>query len=393
MFKSAEVTVIHFSSKSFWRGGEQQITFLIEEYKQLGIGQVLLCPENSLLHRRMKNTVRCFTFTKLLNIDPICSGLLAAICKKHPHAVVHVHDSTAHTIAVISGVFFFNRTPVVLSRRVDFEIKPGFLSTFKYNYPTVKSIICVSRSIQSVIQVRIRDNSKLVTILSGIDVEFHAGVSKNGLLKERYNLPLDAILVGNTAALAPHKDYYTFVDTADLLVKSDKRFRFFIIGDGPEYKSIRSYIRKKGLHEYIAMTGFLEEASTILPELDFFLMTSRSEGLGTSIMNAFACKVPVISTDAGGIPEIITDKETGLLAPVRNARALADHVLRLVDDPELKDSIVARAYQRIQEFSKKQTAKQTLEIYRKVLNGSDILLSQTRSENPTTDVLRGSPGN
>ena len=69
-----------------------------------------------------------------------------------------------------------------------------------------------------------------------------------------------------------------------------------------------------------------------MPELDAFLITSETEGLGTSVIDAFVCKVPVVATNAGGIPELVKHKETGLLAEVKDAKTLADNINLLFSD-------------------------------------------------------------
>jgi glycosyltransferase involved in cell wall biosynthesis len=373
MEEKASFSVIHFSTKLSWRGGEQQITYLIEELARLGVQQTMLCPGNSVLLQRSAGLLPCFTYRKRFNYDLITAFNLNSICRKYPSPLIHVHDSTAHTIAVLSGFFFRNRTPVIVSRRVDFPINPGFLSTLKYNFPTVRRIICVSGNIMEVIKPRIRDKSKLCIIFSGIDLLQFGSRQATGKLKHDYNLPPGSILVGNTSALAPHKDYHTFIDTAEALLKSNKNFRFIIIGEGPEAVPISRYIHEKGLEEYIIMTGFRNDVHSILHELDLFLITSKTEGLGTSILDAFASGVPVVATRAGGIPEIITDNENGLLASVRDPAELAGNIIRLIRDADLRAEIIRNASRRVRSFSKERTAEETLKIYRQTMNGSEAI--------------------
>ena len=99
-----------------------------------------------------------------------------------------------------------------------------------------------------------------------------------------------------------------------------------------------------------------------------FLMTSETEGLGTSILDAFAAKVPVVATAAGGIPEMIIHKKTGMLAPIKDAENLARNVNELLANANLRAELIAGAYQHLQSFSKEQTALKTLEIYKEILS-------------------------
>ena len=99
-------------------------------------------------------------------------------------------------------------------------------------------------------------------------------------------------------------------------------------------------------------------------------MTSETEGLGSTLLDAFACRVPVVATAAGGIPEIIHHKKTGLLAPVADAQTLARNVQELIQDTALRERIVNQAYASLSKFSKENMALKTLEIYRQVLGES-----------------------
>ena len=105
----------------------------------------------------------------------------------------------------------------------------------------------------------------------------------------------------------------------------------------------------------------------ILPELDVFLITSKTEGLGTSILDAFISEVPVVATEAGGIPELVKDEETGLLAAVGDYKKLAEQVLRIVTDKKLAGLIRINAKKKAAQFSKREMAEKTLEVYREIL--------------------------
>lgn len=102
--------------------------------------------------------------------------------------------------------------------------------------------------------------------------------------------------------------------------------------------------------------------------MDVLLFTSKEEGLGTTILDAFACKVPVVATAAGGIPEIITNEKTGLLAPVGDAQTLAHYVEKILADRNLREQLIENAWQKVKYFSKENMAKKTLEVYQSLLN-------------------------
>ena len=126
-------------------------------------------------------------------------------------------------------------------------------------------------------------------------------------------------------------------------------------------------MRELGLEDHIIFTGFRTDVPDILPELDLFLITSRTEGLGTTILDAFAAGVPVAATAGGGIPELVEHEVTGLLADPGDDRVLAGYLERLLRDDELRGRLIRNGRARVREFSKERTAERTVEIYGKVV--------------------------
>jgi len=172
--------------------------------------------------------------------------------------------------------------------------------------------------------------------------------------------------VGNLSALADHKDYPTFLRTAATVVSSRPDVHFIIAGEGPEEKNIRQMITDLQLSDHVHLLGFRKDVVQVMQSLDVFLITSVTEGLGTIVLEAFAAGVPVVATNAGGIPEMVTDQVTGLLAPIGDANALATSVLRLLTDKSLSHTLSQNAKQRVEQFSYKITGAKTLSIYEAV---------------------------
>ncbi|MEL7147609.1 MAG: glycosyltransferase family 4 protein, partial [Bacteroidota bacterium] len=278
-----------------------------------------------------------------------------------------VHSSKSHGIVALCSLLGV-RTPIILSRRVDFKLKKSGFSNWKYNIPQIKRILCVSNEIRDMVRQEINDEERAITVYSGVDLNRFKGVTNKHFLKKRYNLKEDAVLVGNTSALADHKDYFTFIDTADQYLRTgNQNTFFFIIGDGPLQSEIKDYIISKSLSSRIFMTGFLQNIPEILCELDVFLMTSKTEGLGTSILDAFASHLPVVSTNGGGLKETVINEKTGLSAEVGDSDVLSKHLFRLIQDDELKKTLSASAFDFVQQFSKERTAMKTRSIYEEVL--------------------------
>lgn len=362
------LNILHLCSERGWRGGEQQVAYLVMELNKLGVNSFLAVKQNSELENFCtKNSLRFFNVSFSNSFDIVSALKVKAICKENKIDIIHMHTSKAHGIGVLAALLG-NKTKMVLSRRVDFKLQTNPLSRWKYNHPSIKRILCVSNKIREIVREEITDKEKCITVYSGVDMnKFNSKKNKNNLLRNEFNISPDKILIGNTSALADHKDYFTFIDTIAKLIKANKNIHAFIIGDGELKHELEKYCRELGVEQSITFTGFRKDIRDVLPCLDIFLMTSKEEGLGTSILDAFLAKVAVVATNAGGIPEMVVHEQTGMLAPVGDSTTLTKWVSMLIDNPALKEKLIANASEKVKQFSKEATAMNTFEVYKQVL--------------------------
>ena len=360
--------VLHLVSEKTWRGGEQQVAYLIEELLRQNIGCFVACRRNTPFENYcQKQQVPHIALPFANEFDVVTALKIKQYCQDQQIDVVHAHSGHSHAISVWAHLLG-NKRPIVLSRRVDFPVKDNALSQFKYNYKGIRRIICVSDKIKEVVSRSLKHPELCITIYSGIDMSRFTNSKKRHELHNEYKLPPHQKLIGNVSAIAPHKDYFTFVDTAALLLQQNADLTFFIIGDGPLREQIEAYVQEKGLQEHIILTGFRNDVPQVMPELDVLLVTSETEGLGTTILDAFSCRTPVVATAAGGIPELVEHGQTGLLAPVKDATALAANVQQVLNKEELRERLIRNASQKVLVFTREQTALRTLSVYKEVLD-------------------------
>jgi glycosyltransferase involved in cell wall biosynthesis len=360
--------ILHVSTPMSWRGGEQQAAFLMMALKSAGIEVAVVCPAGSVLAGKMENArIPVFTYSKRGLLDLLLAKKIASMCSENNFDIIHTHDSHAHSAAVLSATIFGNAKPIVVSRRVDFPVSNHLFSSWKYNHASVKKIISVSEMIQKITAPAIKDKSKLCVIHSGIAVNAYDFIPEENLLRKELSIKPEEKIIGNFSALADHKDYPTFLEVARLLLEAGHPFHFVIAGDGAEEHRIKSFISKHQLQSRIHLLGFRKDIPALMKSLDLFLITSRTEGLGTIVLEAFAAGVPVVATAAGGIPELVEDQKTGLLAGIGHLDALKNAVLRIFADPEQRNTLVNNARQKVNTFSFQATAEKTRKVYEEVL--------------------------
>jgi L-malate glycosyltransferase len=361
--------VLHLSSEKSWRGGEQQMAYLVEELQKSGVQSHAAVRKNSAFEKwcAVKNIP--FTGLRFKNDFDVASAIaLKAYCNREKFDVLHLHSSRSHGIAVLAAALG-NKTPLVLSRRVDFPLKRNVLSQWKYNHSAVKKIICVSEKIKEIVGAAVRHPTRCVTVYDGVDLDRFRGKGVREALRKELGIDPGVTLIGNIAAIAPHKDYFTFLDTVKIL-SENLQAKYVVAGEGPLREAIERRIAELGLQQEVFILGFRNDLENVFAGLDVLLYTSKEEGLGSTLLDAMAYGLPVVTTGAGGIPEIVIHDFNGLTSPAQDAERLAENVRRMLGESGLKERLAANAKEFVKEFSKEKMAERTLEVYRDVLRSA-----------------------
>jgi glycosyltransferase involved in cell wall biosynthesis len=181
----------------------------------------------------------------------------------------------------------------------------------------------------------------------------------------------DECLVVQVARLDTIKDHPTALRAVAQAASRRPGLRLFIVGDGPERSKIEREIERQSLQQRVRLLGMRSDVRRILAGADLFLLTSVSEGIPVTILEAMAAGVPIVATAVGGVPELIEHEVHGLLAPAGDAPALADALVRMADDEKLRSRFATIAQHRaVTEFSEQSMIANYDRIYQGMLAGS-----------------------
>jgi glycosyltransferase involved in cell wall biosynthesis len=163
------------------------------------------------------------------------------------------------------------------------------------------------------------------------------------------------------------KDHATAVRTLGQVARGRPDARLVLAGEGPEREGIEMLIREHDLGRQVRLLGMRTDVPRLLAAADAFLLTSISEGIPLTVIEAMAAGLPVVATAVGGLAEVVEEGKTGLLAPAGDDAALARNLLRLAEDPGLRAEMGRRGRERaFARFSE----DQMVERYRQLYNGS-----------------------
>lgn len=357
---------LHIDTARTWRGGQNQVLVTVLGLRSLGHRTVLVAHAGGELRQRAAEGMELIPLAPRTEMDLGAAWRLSRIIKELKPEIIHAHDP--HGVAMAALALSMStqlvKPPLVASRRVDFRLKGNSLSRWKYRQ--VDCFICASEAIREMLLADGIPAARALTVHEGIDLA-HVAAAPPARLHEELWLPHHAPIVGNVAALVPHKGQKHLIDAAALVVRQVPDARFVIAGEGELRPSLERQIKEHHLEKHVFLTGFRPDALSLHKAFDIFVMSSVTEGLGTSLLDAMASGKPVVATRAGGIPEVVADGETGILVPIRDPAGMAAALVRLLTDEPLRRNMgeagLARARGR---FSSERMVRDTLRAYKRV---------------------------
>jgi glycosyltransferase involved in cell wall biosynthesis len=356
------LSLFHIDAGTKWRGGQRQSFFLVKELKKKGyLVYFVVQPDSPLRHKADEEGLPVIPLRLRSEFSPWAAWRLSRAMKRCRCRLVHFHE--AHGLAVGAQAARLARVPLrVISRRVDFPIR----SLTKYT-KDVDGIIAISEGVRKVLLKCGVPYSLVHVIPSGIDFSpFRESLPRDFLRKE-FSFAPDDYLVGIVAALEDHKGHSYLLQASKILKEQAPKIKFIVVGTGSLRLKLDKQARILGVDDIVFFLGFREDVPRILASLDLFVLSSYLEGMGSSLLDAMISRLPVVATQAGGIPEVVVHNETGLLVPPRNPEAFAQAILNLYHDRKLADRLAQKGYEVVhQKFSAEAMADRVADLYQRL---------------------------
>jgi glycosyltransferase involved in cell wall biosynthesis len=343
---------LHIDTARTWRGGQNQVLLTVNGLREIGQRAALVAHADGELRRRASEGLDLIPLTSRTEFDLSAAWRLSRVIKSLGPDIVHAHD--AHGVAMASLALSLGSSSrgtttgpsLVVSRRVDFHLRNNSFSRWKHRQ--VDCFIAASEAIRHMLIADGVPAEATITVHEGIDVE-HVIAAPPVNIHEAFWLPHHAPVVGNVAALVPHKGHRHLVEAAHLVVQEMPDVRFVVLGEGELREQLERQIRDYRLEKHVLLPGFRVDVLGCIKSFDLFVMSSVTEGLGTTLLDAMACSKAIVATRAGGIPEVVDDGATGVLVPPRDHRAMAAAIVRMLKDEETRRQMGEAGFARVRE--------------------------------------------
>jgi len=340
-----------------WGGQEKRTVRLInnlsEKFQVFYVAQ----PDSNIVKHKNEINAKIIPLKMRHIYNPVTIYKLVNIVKKNNIDIISTHSGKDAWLGAIVGKL--TSTPVIRTRHLLTKIN----SPKSYNLSTIT--VAVSKAVENYLKsVGVKNTT---TIYTGIDTNLYKPNSLYKLRKE-YKIDNNVFLIGIVAVLRSAKRHKDLIEAVSQIQENVK---LVIIGDGPQWDNLQKLIKEKHLQEKVIMTGRRNDVAEILPDLDLFVLPSKEEALGTSILEASSAGVPVVASNIGGIAECVREDKNGLLFEAMNVNDLKEKLLTMIKDKEKYNYFKQNARNFIKEnFSVEQMVKQTEELYTHIGNKS-----------------------
>jgi glycosyltransferase involved in cell wall biosynthesis len=306
-------------------------------------------------------------------VDWRCAKRLREYADREGAQVLHAHQYTPFFQAMLSRGMIWRRPVIFTEHGRHYPDLPSWKRSLVNRLLLKKCdrlIACGGAVQQALIRNEGLPESRIEVIYNGVDLKALSRASSDARPRLRQELGLNhddfvAVLV---ARLHPLKDHATALRAVARARHEIPELRLLLVGEGDQRESVERIIKANGLESIVTLAGTRTDVADLLSASDVFLLSSLSEGIPLTVIEAMAARRPVISTSVGGLPELIEHRVTGLLAPVGDDAALARHLSDLYRLPDLRSSIAEAAHRNVvRKFSLDGMLNRYREVYREVL--------------------------
>ncbi|MFH4353148.1 glycosyltransferase family 4 protein [Lactobacillus helveticus] len=366
-----KIRVLHVAEAA--GGVERYLQTLFKYSDKEQVENILVCSQNYDYKKFKTLADRVIVLRMAHDIEPSSDikveRTLRRIIKQLKPDIVYAHSSKAGAFARIADLglnnkVIYNPHGWAFNMQQSAKKKEMYKWAEKISAHFCDKIVCISDAEkESALREKICKPSKLQVIYNGIDLEEIEKTTP--MSRAQLGIPEDAFVVGMVGRLSKQKAPDTFVKSAKLIKEKIPNAFFLMVGDGELRDQVESLINQYDLGSSFLITGWVDNPTAYMKIMDVGMLLSRWEGFGLVLPEYMACGVPIIDTNVDAIPNIVRNNENGLLVEKDNYCEVANQVMALHNDFEIRNRIVKKAAQCVHsKFNGSRVAQESRDIYR-----------------------------
>lgn len=302
--------------------------------------------------------------------DIALANRIAQVIIEEELDLLHVHYAVPHAISAALAKDMANSTIGVITTLHGTDVTilghdPALKNTVRYGIDKSDITTAVSEALRQETLQMIEPNKEIMTIYNFIDEEKYKPIEP-GCMKTALGIDM------NDKVLIHISNFRTVKRIPDIiasfkLIRQDIRAKLLLVGEGPEQFDLMDQVKLEGLEDDVIFTGKRDDLPELLAISDLMLLLSEKEAFGLVLLEGFACGVPAIATNVGGIPEVVEDGVNGFLVELGDTEAVAAHALTLFADEQLYNYFREQALHTVEDkFNSELIVLQYEELYYRI---------------------------
>ena len=366
------MVIVHLVDSLAMGGMERLVVDLAIHQKRLGhhTGVICLVQAGRLADEVKKAGIAVTVLGKRPGPDLKAMRHLVTLMRLEKVEVLHTHNPSANFYGAPAAKWAGARMVINTRHGMgDFPYNRKREGLYRLSLFFTDKVVCVcERARMNFTAMGTIPKSKSKVVYNGIDLtRFRATGSQPVVKRNGLGLSEAGLVIGCVARLEPAKDIATLLRAFALVLSTHPNARLVVVGDGSEGVRLRTLSHSLGLSGMVTFLGARDDVPELLKYFDVFVLPSLSEGLSLTLIEAMASGKPVVATDVGGNPEVVSDNETGLLCPPGRPDAMADRLGQVLDRADLRLRMGQRGAARAESlFSLGKMAEQ----YERIIGGA-----------------------
>lgn len=364
---SSPLKILHVEAGRNLYGGALQVLYLLRGLQARGCTNVLVCPHASEISTAATAAAdRIYPISLGGDLDLAFVFRLARILRREQPDLVHLHsrrgaDLLGGIAARLAGL------PCLLTRRVDNPESPAWA---RIKYRLYQRVVTISEAIRRVLVNEGVEPEKVTCVHSAVDTARYTGDCDHRAFTDTFQIPAGHKVCAVIAQFIERKGHTYLLRAMPRILEVYPQVTFVFFGKGPLETALRQQCDRLGVAGNVRFAGFRNDLERFFGCFDLVVHPADMEGLGVSLLQAAASGVPIVGSNAGGIPEIVRDGVNGFLVPARDADALVEPVLNLLRDSELAKRLGEAGRELAARlFSIDAMVDGNLDVYRRLLAG------------------------
>lgn len=284
-------------------------------------------------------------------LDPALLRQVARVIRERQVQIVHSHDFLSDIITRLVAPWLGVATMSTVHGWIENHVRSRMnIKASQWALRGLDHVVAVSEATRTrVLRAGIREDRLSVIHNAIVAANYQPSNFEAGAFRRSVGLAADSIVVGNVGRLSPEKGQEVFLRAAAQLAAEEPRLRLVLAGDGPDEAALRALATTLGIADRVIFTGHLADVRPLYRDLDVLALTSFTEGFPNVVLEALCMGVPVLATDVGGVREIITDGDTGVLVTAGDTQQIGSGLRRLVTDSAWAEALATRGTARVME--------------------------------------------